>query len=102
MALFSFYSMRKPRQYEHKPIYFDPRKEALQKRIHKVKMEMGVEETDYEQYKEAIKGSFIEGTSHLKKSKDKGDDIRNRIYKNMRLIVLLVIGALFFWYFFLK
>ena len=102
MAIFSFYNVRKPRQYEHKPIYFDPRKEALDKRIHKVKMEMGVEETDYEQYKEAIKGSFIEGTSHLKKSRDKGDDIRNRIYKNMRLIVLLIVAALAFWYFFLK
>ena len=102
MAIFSFYNMRKPRQYEHKPIYFDPRKEALEKRIHKVKMEMGVEETDYEQYKEAIKGSFVEGTSHLKKSRDKGDDVRNRIYKNMRLIVLLVIAALAYWYFFMK
>ena len=102
MALFSFYNVRKPRQYEHKPIYFDPRKEALEKRIHKVKVEMGVEEDDYEQHKEAIRGSFIEGTSHLKKSREKGDDIRNRIYKNMRLILLLVIAALAYWYFFMK
>ena len=102
MALFSFYNVRKPRQYEHKPIYFDPRKEALEKRIHKVKMDMGVEETDYEQYKEAVKGSFIEGTSHLKKSRDKGDDVRNRVYKNMRLILFLILLALAYWYFFVK
>ena len=69
MGMFSFYNVRKPRQFEHKPIYWDPRKENLEKRIHRVKMEMGVEETDYEQYKEAIRGSFIEGTTHLKKSK---------------------------------
>ncbi|MDR0393629.1 MAG: hypothetical protein LBH77_00565 [Tannerella sp.] len=102
MGIFNFYNMRKPRRYDHKPIYFDPRKEALEKRIHKVKMELGVEETDYEQYKEAIKGSFVEGTTHLKKSKDKGDDIRNRVYKNMRLILILAILGVVLWYFYFK
>ena len=33
MALFSFYNVRKPRQFEHKPIYWDPDKEELEKRI---------------------------------------------------------------------
>ena len=33
MALFSFYNMRKPRQFDHKPIYWDPHKEALEERI---------------------------------------------------------------------
>lgn len=94
--------MRKPRQYDHKPIYYDPRKEALEKRIHKVKMEMGVEETDYEQYKEAIRGSFVEGTTHLKKSKNRGDDVRNRVYKNMRLILILAILGMIFWYLYLR
>ena len=102
MGFFSFYNMRKPRQFEHKPIYFDPRKEALEKRIHKVKREMGVEITDYKLLKEEIKGSFIEGTSHLKKSKNRGDDIRNRAYKNMRLILILVILAFLLWFYFLK
>ena len=98
----SFYKLRKPRQFDHKPIYFDPRKEALSKRVHKVKMELGIEETDYEQSKEAIRGSFIAGTTHLKKSKDRGDDIRNRLYKNMRLLLVLAILGFLFWYFFLK
>ena len=26
MALFSFYNVRKPRQFNHKPIYWDPHK----------------------------------------------------------------------------
>lgn len=102
MGIFNFYNMRKPRLYEHKPIYYDPRKEALEKRIHKVKMELGVEETDNEQRKEAIRGSFIEGTTHLKKSKNKGDDIRSRVYKNMRLLLILAILGVILWYFFLK
>jgi len=102
MGVFQFYNLRKPRQFEHKPIYYDPRKEALERRIHKVKMEMGLEETDYEQYKEDIRGSFIDATKHLKKSKEKGDDIRNRMYKNMRLILILAVLGVLFWYFFLK
>lgn len=102
MGMFSFYSLRKPRQFEHKPIYFDPRKEALEKRIHKVKAELGVEELDPEQRKEAIKGSFIEGTTHLKKSKDKGEDIRGRVYRNMRLILILVILAVIYWFVYLR
>ncbi|MDR2914145.1 MAG: hypothetical protein LBV74_04845 [Tannerella sp.] len=102
MGLFSFYNVRKPRQFEHKPIYFDPRKEALEKRIHKVKVEMGVEDLDPEQRKEAIRGSFIEGTTHLKKSKNKGDDIRSRVYKNMRLLLIAAILGVVFWYLFLK
>ncbi|MDR2681038.1 MAG: hypothetical protein LBC47_09540 [Tannerella sp.] len=102
MALFSFYNLRKPRQFEHKPIYYDPRKEALEKRIHKVKIELGIEEPDYEQYREEIKGSFVAGTTHLKKSKDRGDDIRNRVYKNMRLILIVVLLGVLCWYFLMK
>ena len=102
MGIFSFYNVRKPRQFAHKPIYFDPRKEALEKRIYKVKREMGIEVTDYDQLKEEIKGSFIEGTSHLKKSKNRGDDIRNRAYKNMRLILILSVLAFLLWFFFMK
>ena len=74
----------------------------LEKRIHKVKMEMGVEEGDYEQYKEAIRGSFVEGTHHLKKSREKGDDARDRLYRNMRLLLLLAILAAIYWFLYLR
>ena len=102
MGIMSFYNMRKPRQFEHKPIYFDPRKEALEKRIHKVKMDLGIEEFDAEKRKEAIRGSFVEGTTHLKKSKDKGDEARDRVNRNMRLLLFIVVLGFLFWYFFLK
>ena len=99
MALFSFYNMRKPRQYDHKPIYWDPHKEALEERISKVKREMGVEEP-LEEYKPHIKGTFIEDTSHLKKSVGRGEDSRARRYKNVKLAVALAVLAAFFWYLF--
>ena len=102
MGILSFYHMPKPRQYDHKPIYYDPQKEALQKRISKVKVEMGVEKPDYELYKEEIRATFVGSTTHLKKSLDKGDDIRNREYKNRRLILIAVGLVLALWYFFLR
>ena len=101
MALFSFYNVRKPRQFEHKPIYWDPRKEAMEERVRKVKREMGLEETE-EEYKPQITGTFIEGTSHLKRSRDKGENSRSREYKNVKLLIALAVLALLFWYLFWK
>ena len=95
MALFSFYHVRKP-------IYWDPHKEAMEERVQKVKREMGIEEDDLAHYKPHIKGTFIEGTSHLKKSLDKGDDSRSRSYKNVKLIVLVVLLAALYWFFYLR
>ena len=102
MALFSFYNVRKPRQFDHKPIYWDPRREALEERIRRVKREMGKSPDSPEEYKPSIRGRFIEGTSHLKKSKTKGDDISSRLYRNMRLLLVLALLGVIFWYFFLK
>ncbi|MCC8198662.1 MAG: hypothetical protein LIP06_08855 [Tannerellaceae bacterium] len=99
MALFSFYNVRKPRQFEHKPIYYDPKKEAMEERISKIKREMGMEEAE-EEYKPSVKGTFIEGTSHLKKSRLKGEDSRGRKYKNVKLAVILILLAVLFWYLF--
>lgn len=99
MALFSFYNVRKPRQFEHKPIYWDPHKEAMEERVRKMKREMGLEES-LEEYKPQIKGTFVEGTSHLKKSLDRGDNSRSRVYKNVKLIVAAVILGALFWYLF--
>jgi hypothetical protein len=102
MALFSFYNMRKPRQFNHRPIYWDPRREALDERIRKVEIEMGVREETVEEYKPQIKGTFVQGMSHLRKSRAKGDDMRSRIGKNMKLLLILSILAVLFWYFFMR
>ncbi len=102
MALFSFYNVRKPRQFDHKPIYWDPRKEALEERTRKIKRELGVVEESLEDYKPNIKGTFVEGTSHLRKSRMKGDDQRSRKYKNVKLIVILVLLVVLFWAMFFK
>lgn len=99
MALFSFYNTRKPRQFSHKPIYWDPHKEAMEERVRKIKREMGVDEP-LEEYKPQIKGTFIEGTSHLKKSIDRGDNTRSRTYKSVKLIVAIAVLGALFWFLF--
>jgi hypothetical protein len=102
MALFSFYSVRKPRQFEHKPIYWDPRKEALEERTRRIKRELGVLDEPLENYKPDIRGKFIEGTTHLKKSQIKGDNLRNRKYKNVKLAVVLAVLAALLWVMFFR
>lgn len=102
MALFSFYNVRKPRQFEHKPIYWDPHKEALEKRIRKVRREAGMdEEQTLQDYESEIRGSFIEGTTHLKKSRDRGYDSRSRTYKNVKLLLAAALLGAVLWYLFM-
>ncbi|MDH6535044.1 hypothetical protein D0T51_06105 [Parabacteroides sp. 52] len=101
MALFSFYNVRKPRQYGHKPIYWDPRKEDLEDRERRIRRELGMEEP-LEDYKPQIKGSFVEGTTHLKRSRARGYDPRSRTYKNMTLLVILALLSVILWVFFFK
>lgn len=101
MGISSFYKMRKPRQFDHKPIYWDPHAEEREARFRRIRREMGEEkELTLEEYKEEIRGSFIDGTKHLKKSVDKGDTARSRKYKNMRLLLVLVILVVLFWFMF--
>ncbi|MDR1557478.1 MAG: hypothetical protein LBS88_10685 [Tannerellaceae bacterium] len=99
MGIFSFYNVRKPRQFNYKPLYYDVRKEALEERKRKVKRELGMKVAE-EEYKPLIKGSFIEGTTHLRKSRLRGDDSRSRQYKNVRLAIILSLLLVALWFFF--
>jgi hypothetical protein len=63
---------------------------------------MGIRDEKMEDFKSTIKGSFIQGTSHLKKSRARGNDARSRDSKNKRLLLILIILAVLFWHFFLR
>jgi hypothetical protein len=99
MGLFYFYNVRKPRRFDYKPLYYDPHKESMEERKLKVKRELGLEISN-EEYKPQIKGSFLHGTTHLKKSNLKGDDARSRQYRNVRLALILSLLLLALWFFF--
>lgn len=101
MALFSFYNVRKPRKFNHQPIYWDPRKENLEERTRKIKRELGLEKVD-ENYKPQIKGTFVEGTTHLKRRVEKGETSQSRSYKNVKLAVALAVLLVLLWYLFFQ
>ena len=83
------FTMRKPRGFHHPYIYVDERKERLAKMTEDAKRELGM--LPPKKFKpEDIRGTFIEGTTHLKRRKESGR-------KPMHLGVLLVLIALLCW-----
>ncbi|HTN69003.1 MAG TPA: hypothetical protein VLZ33_06040 [Dysgonamonadaceae bacterium] len=98
--MFFFYNNRKPRQYNYKPILFDPDKDEFNERVLKVKKEMGVlEDTEY---KPTIKGEFIRSTNHVRRKRNKEEstgksNTRRNITLTIFLVVLILVG--YFLYF---
>ena len=83
------FTMRKPRGFHHPYIYVDERKERLAKMTEDAKRELGM--LPPKEFKpEDIRGTFVEGTTHLKRRKESGR-------KPMHLGVLLVFIALLCW-----
>lgn len=65
------FSTREPRRYEHKYIYYDERKEKLEKIEESAKRELGM--LPPEGFNpESIRGKFVESTKHLKRRKENG------------------------------
>lgn len=65
------FSIRKPRGFNHQYIYVDERKEKLQKMEEDAKRDLGMLPPK-EFNPEKIRGSFVNGTTHLKKRKERG------------------------------
>lgn len=63
--------MRKPRGYSHSYIYVDERKEKLAKIEERAKRELGML-PEKEFRPEDIRGTFVQGTTHLKRRKESG------------------------------
>ncbi|MDR3129347.1 MAG: hypothetical protein LBU03_03780 [Tannerellaceae bacterium] len=98
MGLFSFYKVRKPRQFDHKPIYWDPHREEMLEHVQRIKRELGMEDHP-ENYRPHIKGRFVEATLHLKRDKKKGNDPRTRSHKNVYIVAFLAFLVIFLWIF---
>ncbi len=88
--MFFFYNNKKPRQFNYKPILFNPEKDEFNERVHKVKKEMGViEDTEY---KSTIKGEFIRNTEHLRRKVNKEESSgKPNTSRNIKLIIFLVV-----------
>ena len=89
-----FFNVKGPRQFNHQPIYFDPRKDALDERIKKIKREMG--ELPDEQYKPNLKGSFTSQTSHVKRRMENSE--KSSAKRNITLAIALILLCIGMYY----
>ena len=98
--MFFFYNNRRPRQFNYKPILFDPDKDEFNERVLKVKKEMGVVEDT--EFKPTIRGEFIRNTSHVRRKINKeGSTGKSNTKRNITLTIFLVVLILvgYFLYF---
>ena len=92
----TIFSTSKPKKFQHHSQFEkNERKQWLEARVRKVKREMGELPDEELKAEEVIRGTFIEGTTHLKRRKEKEEDEGaapgNRYVKLAVAIVLLVI-----------
>ena len=88
-----FNSMRKPRGFNHQYIYVNERKEKLDKMEEQAKRDLGML-PEKEFSPEDIRGTFVEGTTHLKRRKESG---RKPISYGVAIIVILLL--LYLWHY---
>ena len=92
----SIFKTDKPKRFEHHSyLQKNERKQWLEARIRKVKREMGELPDEELKAEEVIRGTFIQGTTHLKRRKEKEEGesnaANNRYVKLAVAIVLLII-----------
>lgn len=91
----TIFTTQKPRRFERKNYFGNERKEWLEARVRKVKREMGELPDEEWRAEESIRGTFIEGTRHLKRRKEReeeeGESKSNRYVKLGVALILLII-----------
>lgn len=101
MSLFFFYNNRKPRQFGHKPILYDPAKDEMNERILKIKKEMGVIPED--EYQSSLKGEFVKASKHVtRKQLRESESGKTLTSRTFTLILILVLLLVVFYFLFLK
>ena len=83
------FKVNQPRGFQHNYMYYDPRKEKIQKIEERAKRELGLlPEKEFDP--EDIRGKFVGATTHLKRRKEKG----GRHLASGVIIMLIVILCL--------
>ena len=93
----TIFTTSKPRRFERKPYFSDERKEWLEARVRK--REMGELPDEELRAEEVIRGTFIEGTKHLKRRKEKDEEEGgSRSNRYVKLGVALILLCVVFYY----
>lgn len=96
----TIFQTSKPKKFQHHSIYqANERKQWLEARVRKVKREMGELPDEELRAEEVIRGTFIEGTKHLKRRKEKEtEDGSTNSDRYIKLAVALVVLIIVFFY----
>ena len=86
------FTVREPRRFEHKYIYYDERKEKLAKIEQNAKRELGMLPEE-EFNPERIRGKFLEGPTHLKRRKENGGP---RLSFPVAIVLIVLLSVLMF------
>lgn len=93
------FSVNKPRGFQHNYIYYDPRKEKLQKIEENAKRELGIIPPK-EFQPEDIRGKFVNATTHLKRRKESEHHISSGILVLIIVALCLLMRYLYAGYLF--
>ncbi|MDR0680984.1 MAG: hypothetical protein LBG15_03915 [Dysgonamonadaceae bacterium] len=77
MSFFFFFNNRKTVHFEHKPVYYDPKKDLHQ--------------SNSDKELNPIQGRFIQGTNHLKKKKKRNQSFYRSIIRLIIIILILIV-----------
>jgi len=96
----TIFQTSKPKKFQHHSVFqANERKQWLEARVRKVKREMGELPDEELRAEEVIRGTFIEGTKHLKRRKEKEEeDGSNKNDRYVKLGVAIVVLVIIFWY----
>lgn len=87
------FNVNKPRRFNHQYIYYDERKDKLNKMEESAKRELGMLPEE-EFNPERIRGKFIEGTTHLKCRKESG-----RKPMHVGVILIIIVALILLWHY---
>lgn len=87
----TIFTVNKPRKFHRENYFHDERKERLEARVRKVKREMGILEDEEYKAEDTIRGSFVSGTSHLRR-RIENDELKETD-KSKRYVKLAVWGV---------
>lgn len=101
MGIGNFYKQPKPSKFRYVYRFYDPKKEADEKRRLRVRREYGLDnEIDPEAVKEEIKGAFRKQSDHLAKYDKEGIGEKTFAERNRTSIIILILGlVLLMWLF---
>lgn len=101
MGIMNFYKPRKPSKFRYTPRFYDPKKEALQKKIDRARRKYYPEEFDAEDgeaQKERLRGAFHKESDRLSTFGNRKEFHESLQQKNWTLLLILAILLVFFFW----